>query len=857
MAAYQTQQVNVGSIAAPDVGSVFANFVDRINRQQSNQLDNMRQAAQFDRQQVLNQRADQDWNRQQGVYKAKADVAADFATNQFADKYTGTNKVNNDAVVNAYVKYVENGGEMTDDLNKRVQALTEQNRGFQEDATPAIAQELVKRSNGAISMADAMSEAKGIAMGLPSRIAQQELADKETKRQQDYQDMLAKNNLEKFKMQADIAKDNQEGRYKDAEVKFKQFQAMYGGGTGSSGGGAHGPVSYMDTTAFLDSIGLSPYGTGWVPGSDTSDAYAAMNANNADNVPARVTLQALKNSVLTDERGSTFDMAKFKAETDRLKGTYVDPKTVSTFKEIQAPTDEQWQSTVPKYVDRTIIGATPNTAEARARLVVPELFRGDPTKIVEETKVSKEGVVGNNNNKVFTLNNGEQMVRNTSIPLTEQLNNPGAVKLADSKDPNKKWVGEIGRDDQGHIIFDTPENGARAQIINMQHQIVGTNGKSTGATLDSMIRKYAVGDQDAYITRVSKETGIKPSKVLDNEDVLSLVKAMSKHEAGGKTTDKFNDDVYNKANELLMRESGTTTSTNGSSSSNDIINKFLELNKVSPSIHNTDTYFRISNFLSTGEPRYSVRDKSNFLNAVNKNRRDIKQLLTPENMDTVHTEVAQLENDIKETDSKLAGVIDTRNKLMGNLRTTGTVDSKGLADVNKQYITLMHDKKVQQNKLDTTNSVYTKMVEAVHNDSAGVAAESAKQNFNESLRKAYDPTVKEALFEIGKAGFEYVGLPKTKAMYAFLNAPAKVVEVTKPLVNKLPVVQGSARTISETAIKRGQYVPTNSDVLSEIGAIFKNPNLKSDPAAKEQLASIAAKYPEFADEIWQYYSKIK
>ena len=92
---------------------------------------------------------------------------------------------------------------------------------------------------------------------------------------------------------------------------------------------------------------------------------------------------------MTDPRGSSFDMNKFKAETDRLKSVYVDPKTIgSSYKEIQAPTEEQWQSTVPKYVDRNIIGATPNTAEARARLVVPELFRGDPTKVQEQTIVN-------------------------------------------------------------------------------------------------------------------------------------------------------------------------------------------------------------------------------------------------------------------------------------------------------------------------------------------------------------------------------------------------------------------------------------------------------------------------------------
>jgi hypothetical protein len=93
MAAYQTQQINVGSIAAPDVGSVFTSFADRINKQQSNQLDNMRQAAQYDRQQVLNQRADQEWNRQQGARKNIADITKEYMNAPYAAKFAGDQEV--------------------------------------------------------------------------------------------------------------------------------------------------------------------------------------------------------------------------------------------------------------------------------------------------------------------------------------------------------------------------------------------------------------------------------------------------------------------------------------------------------------------------------------------------------------------------------------------------------------------------------------------------------------------------------------------------------------------------------------------------------------------------------------------
>ena len=87
MAAYHTQQVSVGSIAAPDVGSVFANFADRINKQQNIQLDNMRQAAQFDREQVLNQRADKEYARGLAGKQEIANIAKEYTNAPYAAKF--------------------------------------------------------------------------------------------------------------------------------------------------------------------------------------------------------------------------------------------------------------------------------------------------------------------------------------------------------------------------------------------------------------------------------------------------------------------------------------------------------------------------------------------------------------------------------------------------------------------------------------------------------------------------------------------------------------------------------------------------------------------------------------------------
>lgn len=140
-----------------------------------------------------------------------------------------------------------------------------------------------------------------------------------------------------------------------------------------------------------------------------------------------------------------------------------------------------------------------------------------------------------------TLFDGKNVVRDTSMSLTEQWNNPGAIKYADPKDKSKRWQGQIGVDNQGHAIFDTKENGVRAQLINMNNQI------KRGTNLEDYVRKYAHGNQDAYIKYITKQTGIKPDDKLNKEDILKLAEAQTKFEGG-----EFDKDLLNKGYELAF-----------------------------------------------------------------------------------------------------------------------------------------------------------------------------------------------------------------------------------------------------------------------------------------------------------------
>lgn len=108
-------------------------------------------------------------------------------------------------------------------------------------------------------------------------------------------------------------------------------------------------------------------------------------------------------------------------------------------------------------------------------------------------------------------------------------NNPGNIRFS----PTNKWLGQIGKNERGFVIFDRPESGLRALSILLKNYI-----KKTGQdTIEKMISKYAPNTEnatDAYIASVAKATGINKSEKLfaDETTLVKLVHAIVKHENG-------------------------------------------------------------------------------------------------------------------------------------------------------------------------------------------------------------------------------------------------------------------------------------------------------------------------------------
>jgi len=140
---------------------------------------------------------------------------------------------------------------------------------------------------------------------------------------------------------------------------------------------------------------------------------------------------------------------------------------------------------------------------------------------------------------------------NDGKTLTERINNPGAIKQADKGDKSVMWKGQTGYDDQGHAVFDTVENGFRAQAINLNTQI------SKQPTIEELIKgnpekgigAYATGNQNEYVKFISDKLGADKNYTLKPDDIPRLLKAQSQFEGSA-----FNETAANTGYQMAVEE---------------------------------------------------------------------------------------------------------------------------------------------------------------------------------------------------------------------------------------------------------------------------------------------------------------
>jgi len=116
----------------------------------------------------------------------------------------------------------------------------------------------------------------------------------------------------------------------------------------------------------------------------------------------------------------------------------------------------------------------------------------------------------------------------TRTPKGIRNNNPLNIRGND----NFKWQGEIDRDFDGFVIFDTPENGFRAA-----GRVLRTyRDKHNLRTIYDIVNRWAPpneNDTTAYINSMVQKTGIGANTELEDvEQYAALVAAMTHHENG-------------------------------------------------------------------------------------------------------------------------------------------------------------------------------------------------------------------------------------------------------------------------------------------------------------------------------------
>lgn len=129
--------------------------------------------------------------------------------------------------------------------------------------------------------------------------------------------------------------------------------------------------------------------------------------------------------------------------------------------------------------------------------------------------------------KVALLTLGVLIMVNSSQPRGLRNNNAGNIRGND----RYKWLGEIGRDNDNFVIFDTPENGLRAlaRILQTYRERYGLN------TIAGILSRYAPPSEnntESYIKHATRAMGIRRDTPLSPQDYPRLMAVIVAHENG-------------------------------------------------------------------------------------------------------------------------------------------------------------------------------------------------------------------------------------------------------------------------------------------------------------------------------------
>ena len=332
--------------------------------------------ARFAREQELNKRNDTEYNREIGLRDTRQNLSKEFLANPYAAKFgSGKETALLDKQVN---DYVNSGGEINEDMARRLQAKYEEARPFREDATNALTSQMVLAGEDPTKAAQIGKE---LGSNLLSRVEQQAAVSANRKIEQDQYDEAAKRNKDALQLKLDIAKANQTGDKDKAELLFKQYQSIGGGG---AGGGSSTASGLMETLGKIGPI-------------DASSALAEGGpidlARKAGYTEAQIA-RAAGQSLDTDPTAWTWadnklDTTMFTRNLEMQQPGSGLSKSIN-IRDIQAPTDEEWANIVPNRAGYRVVDYDPKRFLEGSKGVLPELFGKDTDKPLLSEAANKD-----------------------------------------------------------------------------------------------------------------------------------------------------------------------------------------------------------------------------------------------------------------------------------------------------------------------------------------------------------------------------------------------------------------------------------------------------------------------------------
>lgn len=111
-------------------------------------------------------------------------------------------------------------------------------------------------------------------------------------------------------------------------------------------------------------------------------------------------------------------------------------------------------------------------------------------------------------------------------------NNPGNIRDNQQND----WLGRVGKDDKGFVIFDKPENGIRAIVRTLDSY--ARRGINTVGEIISTWAPDVENNTASYVAHAAKKLGKSPGDAVSRAEYAELIEVIILHENGRQPYDR-------------------------------------------------------------------------------------------------------------------------------------------------------------------------------------------------------------------------------------------------------------------------------------------------------------------------------